>query len=87
MGLLVLNAGLSTTVQDLGRTGYREYGVPIGGAFDRGSANLANALLGNSLECAVLEMTLLGGAFEARTSIALALAGAVILVLALALVH
>lgn len=76
MGLLVLNPGLSTTVQDLGRTGYREYGVPIGGAFDRGSAALANALLANTRKCAVLEMTLLGGAFEARASMALALAGA-----------
>src|SRR5271167_477824 len=76
MGLLVINPGVSATVQDLGRTGYREWGVPIGGAFDRGSAALANALLGNSPDCAVLELTLFGGVYEARKPLALALAGA-----------
>ena len=46
-GFLVIDPGLSTTVQDAGRPGYREWGVGPGGAFDRGSAGLANALLGN----------------------------------------
>jgi 5-oxoprolinase (ATP-hydrolysing) subunit C len=76
MSLLVIDPGLSTTVQDTGRPGYREWGVPPGGAFDRGSAALANALLGNSQACAVLEFTLIGGTFEASSSLALALAGA-----------
>jgi allophanate hydrolase subunit 2 len=76
MGLLVHNPGVSATVQDLGRVGYREWGVPPGGAFDRGSAALANALLGNPAECAVLELTLVGGVYEALTPLALALAGA-----------
>ena len=76
MGLLVINPGVSATVQDLGRTGYREWGVPIGGAFDRGSAALANALLGNPPDCAVLELTLFGGVYEAQIPLALALAGA-----------
>ena len=76
MGLLVINPGVSATVQDLGRKGYREWGVPHGGAFDRGSAALANALLGNPPDCAVLELTLFGGVYEARIPLALALAGA-----------
>ena len=38
MGLLVIHPGLSTTVQDRGRPGYREFGVPEGGAFDRSLA-------------------------------------------------
>ena len=38
MGLIVIDPGLSTTVQDAGRTGYREWGVPPGGAFDRRAA-------------------------------------------------
>lgn len=75
-GLLVIDAGLSTTVQDLGRPGQREYGVPPGGAFDRGSAALANALAGNDPGCAVLEFTLVGGRYEARSDLALAVAGA-----------
>jgi 5-oxoprolinase (ATP-hydrolysing) subunit C len=76
MGLLVVDPGLSATVQDLGRPGYRQWGVPPGGPFDRGSAALVNALLGNSPDCAVLELTLRGGVYEARCPLAIALAGA-----------
>jgi allophanate hydrolase subunit 2 len=76
MGLIVIEPGLSTTVQDMGRAGYREWGVPPGGAFDRGSADLANALVGNTSSCAVLELTLTGGIYQAAHSLALALAGA-----------
>jgi biotin-dependent carboxylase-like uncharacterized protein len=76
MALIVIDPGLSTTVQDAGRPGYREWGVPVGGAFDRGSAELANALAANPSGCAVLEMTLLGGTYQADCSLALALAGA-----------
>ena len=76
MGLIVIDPGLSTTVQDAGRIGYREWGVPPGGAFDRGAAGLANALVGNDADCAVLELTLLGGTYEAERDLALAMAGA-----------
>jgi antagonist of KipI len=50
--------------------------VPVGGAFDRGSAGLANALVGNTPDEAVLELSLIGGAYEARVPLAVALAGA-----------
>jgi biotin-dependent carboxylase-like uncharacterized protein len=76
MSVLVIEPGLSTTVQDLGRPGYREFGVAPGGAFDRRSAGLANALVGNPATAAVLEMTLHGGAYEAETPVGLSLAGA-----------
>jgi biotin-dependent carboxylase-like uncharacterized protein len=76
MGLLVVNPGLWTTVQDLGRTGLREWGVPVGGAFDRRSLALANALAGNALDAPGLELTFHGGVFEARRDLGLALAGA-----------
>lgn len=76
MSLLVVNPGVSATVQDRGRAGYREWGIPPGGAFDRGSAALANALVGNTPDCALLELTLFGGVYEARAPLAMALAGA-----------
>ncbi len=76
MGLVVVNPGVCTTVQDHGRPGYAAWGVSAGGAFDRVSAELANALLANSPDCAVLEMTLVGGTYEAKAELALALAGA-----------
>jgi biotin-dependent carboxylase-like uncharacterized protein len=76
MGLIVNDPGFFTTVQDNGRPGYREWGVPLGGVFDRVSAGLANALLGNSPDCALLELTLRGGVYQAACPLALALAGA-----------
>lgn len=76
MALRVLQPGLFTTVQDLGRSGHRGFGVPVGGAFDLRSAGLANALVGNDPEAAVLELTLWGGSFEAEADLALGLAGA-----------
>ena len=76
MALLVIRPGLSTTVQDRGRFGYRGFGVPVGGAFDRGSFDLANALLGNDPDAAALEMTLVGGTYRAEVDLAIALAGA-----------
>ena len=76
MGLIVIDPGLNTTVHEGGRPGYREWGVGPGGAFDRGSAELANALVGNPVGYAVLELTLMGGVYEAACPLALALAGA-----------
>ena len=76
MGLIVEDPGFFTTVQDTGRPGYREWGVPLGGAFDRASADLANALLGNPLTGALLELTLRGGVYLAACPLALAMAGA-----------
>ena len=68
--------GVMTTVQDRGRSGYRRFGVPVGGASDLGSLALANALLGNPPAAAALELTLVGGAFRAESDLAVALAGA-----------
>lgn len=75
-GLVVVEPGLATTVQDLGRWGWRGFGVPVGGAFDLGAHGLANALVGNSPGHAALELTMLGGLFRAVGSLALAFAGA-----------
>ncbi len=74
--LSVVHPGLQTTIQDLGRTGYRAWGVPIGGAFDLESHTVANALLGNPVSAATLELTLLGGSYRAEGPLAIALAGA-----------
>jgi biotin-dependent carboxylase-like uncharacterized protein len=76
VGLVVIRPGVWTTVQDRGRPGYREFGVPVGGAFDRSSLDLANALVGNNREAAALEFTLIGGTYRAEVSLAIALAGA-----------
>lgn len=56
----VKNPGLFTTVQDKGRFGSQKYGIPVTGALDSFAADLANALVGNSEEAAVLEFTVAG---------------------------
>ncbi|MCK6683718.1 MAG: biotin-dependent carboxyltransferase family protein [Thermoanaerobaculia bacterium] len=60
MTIEVRRPGLLTTVQDLGRPGFRSSGVPQGGAMDPEAARLANRLVGNPESSAVLEITLEG---------------------------
>ena len=74
--LRVINPGLWTTIQDLGRAGLRQFGVPCAGAFDRGAHMLANALVGNDAAAATLEITQNGGVFECLHPVHVALAGA-----------
>ena len=52
--------GMLTTVQDLGRIGYQRYGMPVCGAMDRFAMELANILVGNLREEAVIEATVMG---------------------------
>jgi len=54
----VLNPGVFTAVQDLGRPGYMKYGTPASGVADRFSAQVANSLVGNPPGAALLEITL-----------------------------
>lgn len=76
MALKIINPGLFTTVQDLGRYGYESYGFTPAGVMDYESYYLANALLGNAYNTAVLEMTLHGVTFEVQHSTSMATAGA-----------
>jgi antagonist of KipI len=59
----VLEPGLFTTVQDLGRPGYGPMGVSASGAADAVSLRVGNLLVGNHESAAALEMTLSGGTF------------------------
>ena len=72
----VLNAGFYSTIQDFGRMGYQKYGVPYSGVMDRKSAALANALLGNGENEAVIEMTMTGAKLEFKTETYIAISGA-----------
>jgi antagonist of KipI len=54
----VLNPGVYTMIQDLGRPGFMKYGVPASGVADGFSAKVANLLVGNKPEAAVLETIL-----------------------------
>lgn len=60
MGIKVIKGGLLTTVQDLGRPGYRKDGIIVSGAMDSLALQIGNLLLGNQVGEAGLECTLLG---------------------------
>jgi len=74
--LKVLQPGFYTSIQDQGRFGFAEYGVPISGVMDHYAAQLANALLGNDYSASVLEMTMLGGTFQFTEPTVIAVVGA-----------
>ncbi|WP_017755083.1 5-oxoprolinase subunit C family protein [Calidifontibacillus oryziterrae] len=69
----VLKPGLQTTVQDEGRLGMYEIGMPPSGAMDKFAFRVANMLVGNQANAAVLEITYLGPEllFEQDTQISL----------------
>lgn len=72
MGIVVMNPGPLTLVEDLGRRGSAALGLSPSGALDRGALVLANALLGNAHGAPGLEV-LLGGLrlrFVTGTSVA-----------------
>lgn len=76
MKIEIVSKGMATTIQDLGRLGYRAFGVPVSGAMDRESFTLANLLLHNDLNAPCLEMTLLGGSFKFFEDTKVAITGA-----------
>lgn len=56
----VVKPGMLTLVQDLGRYGFQQFGVPVAGAMDQHAAAVGNLLVGNDRTAAVLEMMMLG---------------------------
>jgi len=60
MTTIVMRAGFLTSVQDLGRIGFREFGVSAGGALDSFGLRVANLMVGNDEGAAGLEITLGG---------------------------
>lgn len=60
MSIRVINGGFLTSIQDLGRYGYQKYGVVVSGAMDSYSMKLANIIVGNDENEAVLEITMIG---------------------------
>jgi antagonist of KipI len=71
----VIKPGLQTSVQDLGRYGYQQYGMSPSGAMDTYSMQMANLLTGNPLGEAVLETVMLGPSIEALHDVSVAICG------------
>ncbi len=75
MGIRIIKAGMMTTVQDLGRTGYQSQGFPVAGVMDVRSFKIANLLLDNPENEAVLEFTLIGPTLEFTSDTLIAITG------------
>jgi len=74
--LEVIEAGVLTSIQDVGRPDWTHLGVPVGGACDPWSLAVANLLAGNDAGAAALEMTLVGATLAVREPMSVGLAGA-----------
>ena len=74
--LRVIRPGMLTTVQDLGRWGHQDRGVPVAGPMDAYSHRRANRLVGNPEDAGALEITLLGPELEADAETLCIVAGA-----------
>lgn len=74
--LAVIDPGLHTTLQDLGRFGSQRLGVPVSGALDTSSLRLANTVVGNLSDTAGLEILVAGPTMKVEAeSVRIALGG------------
>src|SRR5678815_5459476 len=78
MTIRVLSPGWLTSIQDSGRSGHAAIGVGRAGAMDDVALRLANALVGNAENAAVLEITLRGPRLRFDSDALIALTGAAI---------
>lgn len=72
----VVQAGFFSTIQDAGRFGFRDIGVPVSGFMDAKAANIANSLLENDRGAAVLEITMTGPTLQFEEPTHIAVSGA-----------
>lgn len=75
MSIFVKNPGFLTTVQDFGRFGFQQFGVPASGVMDRRSFVIGNILVGNKNDEPALEVTMLGPQLEFKADCVIALTG------------
>lgn len=76
LGLEVMKPGMLTSVQDLGRSGFQQFGIPVGGAMDRFALRVGNLLVGNPQGEAGLEITVIGPQLRALRDMVVAITGA-----------
>lgn len=72
----VVKPGLATSVQDLGRTGFQQYGVVVAGAMDSFALQVGNILVGNPRGAAGLEIVIMGPELRILEDTVIAICGA-----------
>lgn len=76
MAIEIIETGLATSIQDQGRPGYYNVGIPPSGALDLYSAAAANALVGNDVNAGVIESTYMGPKLRTTEDTVMAVTGA-----------
>jgi KipI family sensor histidine kinase inhibitor len=71
----IIKTGPLTSVQDLGRHGYQSIGVTPGGVMDPIAAKIANRLLGNPDDHALLECAMMGPVLKFHRTCRIAMVG------------
>lgn len=71
----VLYPGVLTTIQDMGRYGFSQFGVPMCGALDTFSLRIGNILVGNNEDDACLEITVIGPTLKVKREVVIAITG------------
>ncbi|HMA69571.1 MAG TPA: biotin-dependent carboxyltransferase family protein [Candidatus Mcinerneyibacterium sp.] len=71
----IINKGLLTLIEDLGRSGYQKFGVPVSGVMDEYSHKIANILVGNDISEATLEVNMLGPKIQFLSDAIIAITG------------
>lgn len=82
MAIEIVNPGLASSVQDQGRPGYYEVGIPPSGAVDLYSALAANLLVGNEDGASLIEAAYMGPELRFTEPAVVAVTGAGMPVLA-----
>ncbi len=70
------DGGFLTTVQDLGRFGHQDEGVPVAGACDEVGLAIANLVIGNPAGAAAIECTIIGPELVVRRDLVVGIGGA-----------
>lgn len=76
MSMYILKPGLFTTLQDAGRIGFQQLGINPGGSMDIRAMQIANALVLNNIEEAVIEFYFPAPTIQFKTAAFIALSGA-----------
>src|SRR5690349_23552077 len=71
----VTDPGRYTTVQDRGRAGFERFGIPPGGVADWFAAAVANRLVGNAPDAALIECTAAGPTLRFERDATIAITG------------
>ncbi len=76
MSFYFIKSGLQTSLQDGGRPGFMDQGVPASGAMDPFSMKLANWLVGNEVNSVAIEVCLIGPVILIEEDVVIAICGA-----------